>query len=252
MEAFRKRKASFMDKIKPAYDPIGEALQAYNSGKKKAVIKVISSITEDDIIPVSYLFRSYNEMPELEQIALQECRGKVLDIGAGAGSHALWLQENGLKVTALEISEKAVSVMHDRGITNPVAVDFWHFEPEEKVETILLLMNGIGLAGKLERLPEFFQKLKAWLAPGGQVLLESSDILYMYEEEDGSVSLDLNAGYYGEIEYQMEFEGRKGEPFPWLFIDYMLLTDYAEEAGFKIACLFEGENGEYLAQLTQA
>ena len=139
--------------------------------------------------------------------------------------------------------------MNNRGIKNVVAADFWHFQPSEKYDTILLLMNGIGLAGTLEQLPAFFQKLKSWLAPGGQLLLESSDILYMYEEEDGSVSLDLNSGYYGEVEYQMAFNGQKGKTFPWLFIDYGLLEDYAAESGFKAEFLFEGENGEYLARL---
>ena len=231
------------------FDPIGEAADAYLAGQHNAAINVISSIAEDDEIPVSYLFRDFQQMPELEQFALETCSGKVLDIGAGVGSHALWLQENGRHVTPLEISEKACGVMKSRGVKNVVVADFRHFQPSEKFDTILLLMNGIGLAGTLEQLPAFFQKLKSWLAPGGQLLLESSDILYMYEEEDGSVSLDLNSGYYGEVEYQMAFNGQKGETFPWLFIDYGLLEDYAAESGFKAEFLFEGENGEYLARL---
>ena len=238
-----------MNTTKANPDPMGEAIAAGFSGKKDSVIRVISNITEDDEIPVSYLFRNYDKMPELEKIALENCKGRVLDVGAGAGSHALWLQQNGFMVTALEISEKATLVMKQRGIKEVVNQDFWHYAPQEKFDTILLLMNGIGLAGTLEQLPAFFEKLKSWLAPSGQILLESSDILYMYEEEDGSISLDLNAGYYGEIEYQMAFENLKGEPFPWLFIDYLLLEEYADASGFKTECLFEGEYGEFLARL---
>ena len=230
-------------------DSLGEAIAAYFAGQKRAAITVISSIAEDDQIPVSYLFRNFENMPELEQVALEKCRGKVLDIGAGAGSHALWLQEKGLEVSALEISEKASKVMNAQGIKRVINADFWQFEPTEKFDTLLLLMNGIGLAGTLERLPDFLKKVKNWLTPGGQVLLESSDILYMYEEEDGSVALDLNGPYYGEIEYQMDFGDIKGKPFPWLFIDYLLLEEYAAASGFSVECLFEGENGEYLARL---
>src|SRR5687768_11808684 len=123
-------------------DPMGLALEAYLNGDKTATIKVISSIAEDDKIPVSYLFRSFNEMPELEQMALEACRGKVLDIGAGAGSHALYLQEKGFNVKAFDISEKAVNVMAALGVLQPEARDFWQFEPGEKYDTLLLLMNG--------------------------------------------------------------------------------------------------------------
>jgi SAM-dependent methyltransferase len=236
----------------PFTDPMGEALEAFLNGKTNAAITVISNITEDDVIPVAYLFREFEEMPELEKIALQECTGKVLDLGAGAGSHSLWLQQNGIDVTALDISPKAIEVMQQRGIKKAVQADFWKFEPTEKFDTILLLMNGIGLAGKLENLPEFFAHLKTLLNPGGQILLESSDILYMFEEEDGSVLLDLNGGYYGEVEYQMAYQNTEGGAFPWLFVDFPLLSDYAAEAGFKSEGLFEGENGEYLAKLTLA
>jgi SAM-dependent methyltransferase len=229
---------------------MGEALEAYLNGKTNAAITVISNIAEDDLIPVAYLFRDFEQMPELEQLALQECTGRVLDLGAGAGSHALWLQQKGLDVTALDISPKAADVMQKRGLKNVVEADFWKFKPTGKFDTILLLMNGIGLAGKIITLPVFFAHLKTMLHPGGQILLESSDILYMFEEEDGSVVLDLNGGYYGEVEYQMAFQHSKGAAFPWLFVDFALLSDYATEAGFKTEALYEGENGEYLAKLT--
>lgn len=240
---------SFMNAENLLPDPMGEAIAAGFAGRKDSVIRVISNLAEDDEIPVSYLFRDFAHMPELEQIALKACKGRVLDLGAGAGSHALWLQEHGFPVVALEISGKATVVMQQRGVKAVVNQDLREYAPQEKFDTILLLMNGIGLAGTLAQLPAFLEKLKAWLAPGGQVLLESSDILYMYEEEDGSVSLDLNAGYYGELQYRMAFENLEGAAFPWLFIDYPLLEDYAATAGFKAECLFEGENGEFLARL---
>lgn len=234
----------------PISDPMGDALEAYFQGDSKATISVISNITEDDIIPVAYLFRDFKDMPELEKQALKQSKGKVLDVGAGAGSHAFWLQEEGFDVTAFDISEKATRVMKSRGLKNALAADFWQFEPAERFDTILLLMNGVGLAGTVAKLPEFLVRLKQWLNPGGQILLESSDILYMFEEEDGSVVLDLNGEYYGEVEYRMAFKQNSGFAFPWLFIDFALLQDYATEAGFKVECLFEGEYSEYLAKLS--
>jgi SAM-dependent methyltransferase len=231
------------------YDPIGEGIAAYFSGKKDTVIQVLSDITEEDIIPVEYLFRSFGDMPEMEQLALQESRGNVLDIGAGAGSHALWLQEKGLPVTALEISKKAGEVMKTRGVKNAEITDLWDYEPAEKFDTILLLMNGLGLAGTVEKLPAFLTKLKSWLKDDGQILLESSDIWYMFEAEDGSISFDLNAAYYGEVTYQMAYNSKVGPPFPWLFLAPDLLEDYASQNGFTTEFLFEGDNFQYLARL---
>ncbi|ALJ00308.1 class I SAM-dependent methyltransferase [Rufibacter tibetensis] len=231
-------------------DPMGGAIKAYLEGNNNASITVYSDQMEADELPAAYLFREFSEMPEREQFALKEARGKVLDIGAGAGSHALALQTQGLEVTALEISGKAVEVQKARGVKNVLHGDFFTL-PATPHDTLLLLMNGIGLAGTLEGLPHFLETCKKWLAPGGQILLESSDILYLYEEEDGSVLLDLNGAYYGELTYMMEFEDERTDPFPWLFINFDLLQQYAEEAGLKAELLLQEEDDHYIARLTQ-
>jgi SAM-dependent methyltransferase len=232
-------------------DPMGGAIKAYWEGKKEATITVYSDQMEADELPVAYLFRTFSEMPSREQFALSAARGRVLDVGAGAGSHALALQEKGLAVTALEISPRAIDVQKARGVKNTLPGDFFTLPPTPH-DTLLLLMNGIGLAGTLEGLPRFLTACKNWLAPGGQILLESSDILYLYEEEDGSVLLDLNGAYYGELTYMMEFEQERSEPFPWLFIDFDLLQQYAEEAGFDAEMLLKEEDDHYIARLTLA
>jgi SAM-dependent methyltransferase len=238
-----------MQQSESTYDAFGEAIEAYFSGEKDSVVKVVSSITEDDVIPAAYLFREFNDMPEGEQIALGKSTGRVLDVGAGAGSHVLWLQERGIPAVALEISEKAVEVMKKRGVTEAIQTDLWYYKPTDKFDTILLLMNGLGLAGTLEKLPGFLELLKSWLKPSGEIFVESADIWYMFENEDGSVSFDLNGPYYGEVTYQMVFKGEGGKPFPWLFLDPASLEDYAISAGFKVDFLYENDNFQYLARL---
>ncbi|GAA4296476.1 class I SAM-dependent methyltransferase [Nibribacter koreensis] len=230
-------------------DPLGSAIADFWHGAKRAQVKVFSDQADPDVMPINYLFRSEEEMPEREQEALSLCRGKVLDVGAGAGSHALVLQQKGLSVTALEISEKACDVMKARGVENVMCGDFYTLDPKP-FDTLLLLMNGIGLAGTLDRLPQFLQTCKNWLAPGGQVLLESSDILYLYEEEDGSVLVNLNGSYYGELTYVMQYKKEQTEPFPWLFVDVGVLQQYAEEAGFEVELIREEEDSHYLARLS--
>ena len=232
-------------------DPLGRAILDFWNGQTKAEVQVFSDQADPDVIPVSYLFRTEPEMPEREREALSLCRGRVLDVGAGAGSHALALQEKGLDCTALEISEMACDAMKARGVQHILCGDFFALAPQA-FDTLLLLMNGVGLAGTMENLPRFLETCKKWLAPGGQILLESSDILYLYEEEDGSVLVDLNGSYYGELTYVMQYKKEQTAPFPWLFIDFGLLQEHADSVGLAATLLREEEDGHYLASLTLA
>lgn len=229
-------------------DPVGAAIQDYMAGQKAAKIVVESNLTEDDEIAVEYLFRTPEDMPELELLALEQCRGAVLDVGAGAGCHSLALQEQGFNVTALDISEGAVAAMRQQGIRQVLQQDVFRLQGQ-RFDTLLLLMNGIGIAGDLEGLERMLEHAKTLLNPGGQLLLESSDILYMFEEEDGSILLDLNAGYYGEVRYNMRYQGHQTGEFKWLFIDPAILEDYANTHGYTFELLYEGEYGNYLARL---
>lgn len=228
-------------------DPIGLALADYLAGNKKAEIVVESNLADDDLIPVSYLFRTLADMPELEQLALEQCKGKILDVGAGAGCHTLALQQQGFDVTAVDISEGAIKAMKQQGVQDVTQENI--FELQGKYDTLLMLMNGIGISGTLAGLDRFLVHAKSLLNPGGQILLESSDILYMFEDEDGSVVLDLNAAYYGEVKYNMKYQAQESGWFDWLFIDPAILEDYATKHAFKFEILYEGEAGNYLARL---
>ncbi len=233
-------------------DIIGTACSDYlQKSNKNQKIEVWSNIAETDIIPVHYLFRPYDEMPPLEQEALKQCQGKVLDIGAGAGSHALWLQEQNFDVTALEISPGCCEVMQKRGIKNILKKDFFSLTGETRYDTLLMLMNGIGIVGTNDRLKEFFTVARKLLKPGGQILVDSSDLRYLFLEDDGSILINLNDQYYGEVEYRMSYNGQKGRRFPWLFIDDQLLEYHAEKNGFRFERIVEGEHYDYLARLTE-
>ncbi|TXK44886.1 class I SAM-dependent methyltransferase [Pontibacter qinzhouensis] len=229
-------------------DPVGAALLDKLEGISGAEIVVESNLTEDDVIPVDYLFRNERDMPAWELLALEASKGKVLDVGAAAGSHTLALQQKGFDVTAIDISEGAIEAMKTRGVKQALLQDIMTYQGTT-FDTLLLLMNGIGIAGTLRDLPGFLKQARTLLQPQGQILLESSDILYMFEEEDGSVLLDLNAGYYGEVKYNMHYKNLETGWFNWLFIDAAILQDYAEEQGFSFELMYEGEDGNYLARL---
>ena len=188
-------------------------------------------------------------MPPIEQTALRLSTGKILDVGAGSGCHTLALREMGKDATAIDISPLSVKVMKERGL-NAMPVNL--FDPLfcESFDTILMLMNGSGIIGKLEHLGDFFQRMKLLLRPGGCVLMDSSDLKYLFEEEDGSYLIDLAGDYYGEIDFRMQYKQVKGDTFDWLYIDFDTLSLYAAQYGFKAEMVEEGSHYAYLAKLT--
>lgn len=229
-------------------DPFGAAILDYTRTQKNSSIVVHSPLFEDDIIDVQYLFRKIDAMPNIEQKALALCRGRVLDVGAGSGCHTLELQKCGFDVEAIDISMQAVDAMRIRGVKHVTHASI--LDLKGQYDTILLLMNGIGMAGTISGLQELLRKLHSLLREGGSVILDSSDISYLYESEDGSFQIDLNAGYYGEIDYQMSYGLILGKPFKWLYVDFDTLSYYSSQFGFKQEFVRSGEDGySYLAAL---
>lgn len=220
----------------------------YLQGRAKAEVRIFSDIAIDDVIPVRYLFRSPAEMPSWERRALDECRGTVLDIGAGAGAHVLALQQAGTPAWGIDASPGAVRMMKERGIHHAYHQDIWGF-PAQPFDTLLLMMNGIGLVGDLKGLNHFLELAPQWLAPGGQILLDSSDIRYLYEDRQEEVMIQRK-GYYGIIRYQMSYKQVTGDPFDWLYIDFPRLEIHARAFGFRAEKIAEGAHYEYLARLT--
>jgi SAM-dependent methyltransferase len=233
-----------------AEDVLGKALLDFHRGELNESIYSYSSLGEEDSFPVSYLFREYRDMPLLEKKALSLCKGKVLDIGCGAGSHSLYLQTMGHRVTALDSSPGAAQVCRERGLEEVVQGDFLSFKGEG-YDTLLLLMNGIGLAGKISGLSPFFEKAKELLAPDGQILFDSSDIIYMYDQtEDGGYLIPSGKGYYGEVDFKLRYKTMRGAPFSWLYIDFNTVCRAAQFEGFQSELVRKGKHFDYLAKLT--
>ena len=230
-------------------DLMGRAIWDYYYQENSEDLQTETSISELDDLPVSYLFRNYQEMNALEKKALDLSFGKVLDVGSGAGSHSLYLQnERKLEVTALDISPKSIEVCKARGVKNAICEDLLQFS-EKDFDTILLLMNGTGIFQSLEHIDQYLQKLKSLVAENGQILIDSTDILYMYDQdEDGGVLVPAK-GYYGELDYYLHYKGESELPMKWLYLDFDTLENAAIANGFKIQKIEKLEDS-YLAQLT--
>ncbi|MDO6517667.1 class I SAM-dependent methyltransferase [Zobellia uliginosa] len=230
-------------------DIFGNAVLDYQKGNYTEDIITFSSLDEEDKIPLPYLFRDYKEMPELEQKALDLCKGSVLDIGCGAGSHSLYLQEKNLDVTALDHSKGAIETCTLRGINKVAHSDIYDLKGP-RFDTLLLLMNGIGIVGRLNNMSRFLDHLKTLLNPGGQILLDSSDIIYMFDEdEDGGRWVPDTGSYYGEVEFSMKYKNQESEPFFWLYLDYKTLEMASEANGFNCQLVRKGDHYDYLAKL---
>ena len=232
-------------------DILGKALIDYQADNYSEDIITETSISEEDILPIPYLFRDYKEMPKIEQKALQLACGKTLDIGCGAGSHLLYLQEEKqIDATGIDISIGAIEVCKKRGVKNVFHQNI--IETKNKVfDTILLLMNGTGIFGQLQNVAMMLQHLKSLLTSKGQILIDSSDIIYMFDEDDdGGKWIPTNTDYYGELEYTMSYKGEKTAPFYWLYLDFNTLQNIAVANGFKCELVLEGAHYDYLARLS--
>lgn len=234
-------------------DPMGTAIADFHRNHKADRLRVFSSQFDEDEIPVKHLFREYKQMSALERYALDHAEGRILDVGAGSGCHTLALKNAGKDVTAIDISPLSVMVMKKRGLENVMCVNLFDNERlTDKYDTILLLMNGSGIIGKLANMPAFFDRMRELLAPGGCILMDSSDLSYLYEDENGEIEINLAGDYYGEVDFTMQYKDIAGDPFDWLYIDFNTLSLYAEQSGFKVEMLKEGKHYDYLAKITIA
>lgn len=232
------------------WDLLGRALKDFHFDSDSGIkLKVHSDCSGLETLPAEIFFRHYYSLPELERYALDLCRGRTLDVGAGAGCHSLILQERGLEVTAVDVSKDAVQVMAERGLRRALAVDINKWEPEENFDTVLMLMNGIGLAENLDGLSLFLKKAQGLLAPDGQLLLDSTDFTRFPQFMKTWAKGQFERGrYFGEVEYRLEYQGQLSEAYKWLFVDQKTLEEFALETGWLFQVIFE-EDGQYLARL---
>lgn len=229
-------------------DLFGEALLNYYHKPGKQRLITWTSLTEEDPVSLSYFFRPYNSMPKIEQKALELTRGTVLDVGCGSGSHSLYLQNTKqLEVLGVDISRGATQVAALRGVKKVVHRSIFDYN-EKRFDTILLLMNGLGIAQTFSGVMPLLFHLKSLLQPKGQILVDSSDLIYLFPEEE---QLDWRMAdlYYGELDYGIRFDGKE-EEFPWLYLDFDHLTTAALQAGLACEKVLDGPNHDYLARLS--
>ncbi|MEP2937023.1 MAG: methyltransferase domain-containing protein [Gilvibacter sp.] len=233
-----------------ANELMGQALLDFYQGDRSKDLYSESDISEKDRYPLDYFFREFDAMPPIEQKALSMCYGKVLDIGCGAGNHSLYLQQKGVSVTALDVSKNATKVCRLRGIDSVKCNTFLDYNTTT-YDTLLLLMNGIGIAGSLDKLPDYLKHLKGLLNPGGQILVDSSDLQYMYDRaENGAIMVPAYMSYYGQLEYTLYYGAQKSDAFKWLYVDPVTFEQACKELDLRFEIVLKGDNYDFLARIT--
>jgi len=234
--------------LKAQTDIFGKALKTYFLDPENQNITTWTNLTDEDDVPLSYFFRDFEKMPSIEKKALELARGKILDVGCGTGSHSLYLQNLcNHNVTSLDVSEGAIYVAEKRGVKKTKHISIWDFE-ETGFDTILLLMNGMGIGKTIAELPKLLKHLKKLIAAEGKILVDSSDLIYLFEKEDIALWKE-DKTYYGEVDFGIRFQG-KSEEFPWLYIDPKTLEEVSKSCGFQFKIIEQGENFDFLAQLS--
>ena len=224
-------------------DLLGQALVEYYNGEVYPLL-INNKYGDPEEIPIEVFFREKEDLTTLEQAAISQCKGNILDVGAGAGAITLLLQDS-FETTAIESSEGACQVMKALEVRNGITGDIFDYKGED-YDTLLLLMNGIGIVGRLDNLQKSLTHFAKMLKPDGQILLDSSDISYLYEGEDKPVD-----AYYGQLSYQYSYRGESSDWFDWLYVDFDTLSEYAMRSGLQTELLIKDDNDQYLARLTK-
>ncbi len=232
--------------LAPDNDPLGLMLKDYMAGESLAFLEVESPLLDMSEMKASTLFRTLAQMTGLELRALDLCQGEILDVGAGSGCHSLALQKAGHDVTALDISPGCMDVMDTQGVKKRIFDSLFNLD-NQRFNTMLMLMNGIGICGSIEGLNYFFQHIRGILCRGGQVLADSTDLAAMHVQLP--LVPDESCAYYGETQFIMSYKGNSSDPFDWLYIDYATLAFYAEFHGWRCEQIMKMPDGKFLARI---
>ena len=232
-----------MNTLQISNSVFGMAITDYFESKKPSEIEVISEDFDDDFIPVEYLFRTYEDWPEIEKIAINRCEGKILEIGSLTGVHAEYLKEKGYDVTCCEMDPIASDFIEKKGY-NIIKNDIFLEKPIPIYDYVLIMMNGLGILEKIEMMEDKLNHLLNFLKPGGKIISDSSYLDYLEEHKTDR--------YFGEFEYQITYKGYISPKFNWLYIDYSKLKEKCKEFNLKCELLaYNEEDHHFLVEISR-
>ncbi len=234
-------------------DAFGRALMDYSKGKDLIEIVHRDDGQVDEMSIVRY-FTDYPRWQDFERDILMYVQGRVLDIGAGAGRHSLYLQKQGFEVHAIDISPGAVEVMKQRGVKRVYLMDLrrLHF-PVGYFDSILMMFNNFGLAGTIKETKKLLKALYRISTPRARIVATTVDPYktdnpahLAYHEKNRREGRPA-----GQVTLRIEYGGEKGDWFSLLMVSLEELKDLIKETGWTILRIVEAKEGGFYGLVLQ-
>lgn len=194
----------------------------------------------------------FAEPAEVQAALADRAVGRVLDVGCGAGRYALYLQERGYDVVAIDASPLAVEVCRRRGLRDvrlltleQVDVALGHFD------TILMLGNNFGLTGSYRGAKRLLKRLSQILRPGGRIVAQTLD---PYESKDPDhlayhAQNRAKGRMGGQIRMRIRYKRYKTPWFDYLFVSRDELEAIVQNAGWQVQEILADDGPNYVAVL---
>jgi len=201
-------------------------------------------------LPVSRYLTSYKEWPLVQQKAITLAKGRVLDIGCGAGRHSLYLQENGFDVTGLDISPKAIQLCRERGLKKTVLMSIDRISISlGKFDTILLLENNFGLLENSAKAKRLLGKFYLATSETGRIIAQSSDPYTSQDPDtlDYQKTNRANNRMSGQLKMRLRYRRLISSWFDYLLVSKGEMREILKGTGWKVRRFLEFDHWSYVA-----
>jgi len=221
---------------------IAQAINDHLLNLEEKQIQVWLNQKKEEDYMASYFLRSREDMPKHEVLALSLAVGEILDIGAGAGAHTVELCNANKNVTALELNHDLAEIIKNRCDAKVLAEDIFKWKAKVKYDTILLLMNGLGIAQTKEKVPELLEKVKHLLAIHGKAYVELTDYNF-------STEYDHEITAENEVTFRLKYGSRFSEEMSWIYPSLTEVENHCHALSLRIKILYQ-EDETLLLELT--
>jgi len=234
-------------------DAFGEIYMAYYLGKPSAHYTERDDGYKREIDNAHYYFRKYDEWEQYEKDAIKEAKGRVLDIGLGAGRHTLYLQEKGHKVVGIDTSPLALIVSRLQGVEDCRLMSLYDLNfPPSSFDTVLMLGQNLAL-GDTEGIRSYLSCLYEITSPDGIIIGEARDPYITdnpehLEFQRRNIERGLPAGL---VKLRVGFKEGVSEWFSLFLMSEEELVEVIRPTGWKLTRMYPSTHGMYIAILTK-
>lgn len=222
-------------------DAFGQAFLDYMESGQEVITQIVR--VEDGNVedhPISIYFQTFDEWAPYDRALMQWVDGLVLDVGVGAGRAALYLQEQGYRVTGIDLSPGAVETCKKRGVKDARLHNILEKPLDEKFDTILMMGHNLGIAATHANVGPYLERMKSMLNPDGRIILTQVN----WNRTDRPEHLNFHEAMRKTGKYPVEMtlkiiHGELVESFGWCLTSQEELVEIAEKIGLKPAAIID-------------